>query len=258
MVPDERAPSIPVATPYFTRPPFLYRDCPVIAITFRTDPHALRHLVPEPLTPDPDDLMTLLVGRLHNNRLGAYREAILGAPCTLSGRRGNYAAALYLDRPSCIVAGREIWGWPKKDAELVLNQAHDRATATVERDGVPIIRAELDLLGPLDPSELGLEPTWFNLKLIPSVTDGAPPDVLQLTETTFANVVAREVRGGVGRLGFASTLDDPLGGLISVREVVTSAVMRLDFDLLDGVVVHDYLRSDVRVDEALEAVRVPG
>jgi acetoacetate decarboxylase len=257
MVPDPHAPSLPAAAPYFSRPPFHYRDCPVIAITLRTDPHAAGRLVPEPLTPDPAGLMVLLIGRLHNNRLGEYREAILGAPCTLGERRGNYAVALYLDRASCIVAGREIWGWPKKDAELVVTDTGDRAAATASRDGVPIIRAGVDGLDPLDPSEVRLEPTWFNLKLIPSVTDGALPDVLQLTETTFANVAAREVRGGHGRIGFASTEEDPLADLVPVREVVAGMVMRLDFDLLDGVVVHDYLRGPASVAEAFQQAAVP-
>jgi acetoacetate decarboxylase len=257
MVPDLQVPSLPTAAPYYSRPPFLYRDCPVIAITFRTHLHALRRLVPEPLVPDPDGLMLLLIGRLHNNRLGDYGEAILAAPSVLGERRGNFAVALYLDRPSCIVGGREIWGWPKKDADLVVTVTGEEATATATRDGVPIIRAEVDATDALDPSELGLEPTWFNLKLIPSVTDGAPPDVMQLTETTFANVVAREVRGGSGRLGFAATLDDPLADLVPVREVVGGVVMRLDFDLLDGVVIHDYLGGPARIAQAMEAAPLP-
>jgi len=241
MVPDPRAPSIPTIAPLYPRPPFRYRDCPALVITFRTEPHALRRLVPEPLAPNPEGLMVLVAGRLHNDRLGAYQEVILGAPCSLGERTGNYAVALYLDRASCIVAGREIWGWPKKEAICAFGESRDRASASVERNGVEIIRASVDLLGAASPADLALDPTWFNLKLIPSVTDGADPDVMQLTETTFTGVAVREAYAGPGRIGFASTVEDPLGDLVPVHEIVTSAFVRLDFDLLDGIVVHDYL-----------------
>jgi acetoacetate decarboxylase len=256
MIAHERAPSIPTAAPYYPRPPFLYRDCPVIVVTFRTAPHALRRLVPEPLAPNPDDLMVLLIGRLHNDRLGTYHEAILGVPCMLGGRSGNYAAALYLDRPSCIVGGREIWGWPKKDAILGLVESGGRASASAERGGVQIVRAEVELAQPAEPSDLRLDPTWFNLKLIPAVTDGAPPDVMHLTETTFANVGVREAYAGPARLGFADTVDDPLASLAPVLEVVAGAYVRLGFDLLDGVVVHDYLEHEVPAERPREAAGV--
>ena len=60
--------------------------------------------------------MVLVIGRLYNDRLGGYTQAILAAPCSLGERTGNYAVALYQDRTSTIVGGREIYGWPKKDA----------------------------------------------------------------------------------------------------------------------------------------------
>jgi acetoacetate decarboxylase len=246
MVPDPRDPSIPTIAPFYPRPPFRYRDCPVLVITFRTEAHSLRRLVPEPLAPNADDLMVLVIGRLYNDRLGGYTQAMLAAPCSLSERTGNYAVALYQNRPSTIVAGREIYGWPKKDAVCAFQESRHRASASIERNGVEIIRASVDLVGPASPADLALDPTWFNLKLIPSVTDGAEPDVMQLTETTFAGVGAREAYAGPGRVGFSSTVEDPLADHVPVLEIVTSVFVRLDFDLLDGIVVHDYLTGRTR------------
>ena len=235
---------LPAVAPYYPRPPFLYRDCPFLVVTFRTTANAIRRVVPQPLEPNADDLMVLLIGRQHNDRLGPYAEAILGAPCTLGERTGNYAVVLYLDETVCIVPGREVWGWPKKDANFHLHADPARASATTVRGGVEIIRTEVELARPAGPEDLALDPTWFNLKLIPSVTDGAPPDVMQLTETTLANVGVRGRRAsGPTVLGLANTIEDPLASLMPVREVVGGISLRLDFDLLDGVVVHDYLTS---------------
>src|SRR5262245_22863743 len=171
MLPDDQASSIPTVAPYYPRPPFLYRDCPFLVVTFRTTTNAIRRLVPQPLEPNADDLMVLLIGRQHNDRLGPYGEAILGAPCTLGERTGNYAVALYLDKTVCIVPGREVWGWPKKDATFHLHADPTRASAATVRGGVEIIRTDVELAREAGPEDLALDPTWFNLKLIPSVTD---------------------------------------------------------------------------------------
>jgi len=241
MLPDPRSPGLPTVAPLYSRPPFCYRDCLLLVVGFRTDPHALRRFLPEPLAASDDGRMVLITGRLHNDRVGSYGEAILAAPCSLGERTGNYAVACYLDRPSAIVAGREIWGWPKKDAVLSLAESRDRAAASVERNGTEIIRASVERAGPAGAADLAVDPTWFNLKLVPSVTDGAPPDVMQLTETTLANVIVREAEAGPARLGFASTIQDPVAQLLPMREVLGGVVLRMDFDLLDGVVVHDYV-----------------
>jgi acetoacetate decarboxylase len=254
MIPDHQAPSIPTIMPYYSRPPFRYRDCPILVVAFQTMANVLSRLVPEPLEPNPDDLMVLVIGRQQMDRLGPYHEAILGVPCTLGEQTGNYVVVVYLDQTRPIVAGREIYGWPKKDADFVLHADATRASARAVRNGVEIIRADVEIAREAAPGDLALDPTWFNLKLIPSVTDGAPPDVMQLTATTLANVSVREAGAGPARLGLADSIVDPLASLMPVRDVVGGVFLRLSFDLLDGVVVHDYLRSDVSTREAPQPV----
>ena len=77
-------------------------------------------------------------------------------------------------------------------------------------------------------------------KLIPSVKNGAPPDVLQLTSTVLQNVVVREVHKGPATLRFGMSPADPFHR-IPVEEIVGGYYYHTDFTLEDGVVVHDYL-----------------
>jgi acetoacetate decarboxylase len=114
----------------------------------------------------------------------------------------------------------------------------------VRRRGGDLVRATLTGLEDAPASELDLSPVWFNLKVIPSVVEGAPPDVAQLTATTFARLEATEVRRGSGGLRIGDGPDDPLTGLIGVREVLDGHRMTLSFDLLHGEVVHDYLDGE--------------
>jgi acetoacetate decarboxylase len=78
----------------------------------------------------------------------------------------------------------------------------------------------------------------YNLKVIPSVRKGAPPDVKQLTATTFQNVVVHRVIEGNVTVGLSPT--GPIS-LLAALEVIGGLYGELDFDLTYGEVAYDYL-----------------
>lgn len=248
--------SLPAAAPLYPSPPYAYRDSTLLVIPFRTAAGVTRRLVPEPLEPNADDLMFVAVGLMHNDKLGSTHEAFFGVPASLGDRTGSFAVFLYLEVDACITSGREIWGWPKKEARFRYEAGEDGVRATVERGGAELIRAAFEPAIPGEDAALALDPTWFNLKLIPSVEAGAPPDVMQLTATTFRDFTVHEARAGAATLRLGSTPDDPLGELIEVRETLPAAYVRFDFDLLHGEVIHDYrLAGQVADDRPLAAAR---
>ena len=236
--------SIPVSAPLYGRLPYLYRGCPQLLVPFRSTAHVVRGLVPHPLVPNPDDLMFLMIGQMNSDEFGTNREAFLAVPSSFGTLQGNYAVALYLDDDAAIASGREVWGWPKKAAEFLIDEHDGVVTATATRGGVEIISARLEAAGPAGPDDLHLDPTWFNLKLIPSIVPDAAPDVMQITSTTLENVRASDARSGPASVAFASTASDPLGDLIEVREVLGGVHFLLDCDLTLGEVVHDYLADE--------------
>jgi acetoacetate decarboxylase len=235
--------SVPLVSPlYPSPPPWLYRDCALAVIPFRTAPGVTRRLVPEPLVPDADDRVLMMIGPMHNHALGSTFEAFIAVPSRLGDRTGNYAVLLYLENDACVTSGREIWGWPKKEARLRFAESDGRVTAAAERGGAELIRVELELGERARPEDLDLDPTWFNFKLIPSAVRDAPPDVMQLTSTTFENVVVHEAQWGAPTLAFGSTAADPLADLLPVEELLGGVYLRrFQLDLLLGEVVHDYL-----------------
>jgi len=235
--------TIPLVSPHYPPPPYRYRDCPLMVVPFVAAPGVTRRLVPEPLTPNGDDLAYVAIGHLHNDRLGSTREAFVVVPSTDGTRWGNYAVLLYLENDACVTSGREIWGWPKKQAAVEFRETGDAVVAGVERRGATILSASLTDLVDTTAAELELSPVWFNLKVIPSVIEDAPPDVAQVTATTFAGLEVRDVRRGTGSLRIANGPDDALAELISPREVLPGHRMTLSFDLLHGEVVHDYLAA---------------
>lgn len=237
----ESAYTVPSVSPLYPPPPYRYRDCPLMVVPFVAAPGVTRRLVPEPLEPNADDVAYVAIGHLHNDRLGSTHEAFLVVPSSDGVRDGNYAVLLYLENDACVTSGREIWGWPKKLADISFDEGDQAVRAAVRRGGVDIVRAGLDELEDASPEELALSPVWFNQKVIPSVVEGAPPEVSQITATTFDGLEASDVRRGRASLRFDGTDDDPLAALIGVQEVLPGHRMTLSFDLLHGEVVHDYL-----------------
>ena len=243
----ERTYTIPAVSPLYPPPPYRYTDCPLMVVPFVAAPGVTRRLVPEPLEPNADDLAYVAVGHMHNDRLGSTREAFIVVPSSDGTRIGNYSVFLYLENDACVTSGREIWGWPKKMADISLDESAGSMRAVVRRGGAELIDASLMSLEDASPDELRLSPVWFNLKIIPSVAEGAPPDVCQITATTFDDLVVRDVRRGRGDLRLGGTLADALTDLIGVREVLTGHRMTLSFRLLHGEIVHDYLTGELGV-----------
>ena len=236
--------TVPAVSPLYPPPPYTYRDCPLMVVPFVAEPGVTRRLVPEPLEPNADDIAYVAIGHMHNDRLGSTREAFIVVPSSDGVRWGNYSVFLYLENDACVTSGREIWGWPKKLAEITLAEDADSMRASVRRGGTELVRASLEGLEDASPEELSLSPVWFNLKVIPSVVEGAPHEVCQITATTFEGLEVRDVRRGDASLRFDGTEEDALDALIGVGQVLDGHRMTLSFRLLHGEVVHDYLPGE--------------
>ncbi len=240
-MPIDHAYTVPAVSPLYPPPPYRYRDCPLMIVPFVAEPGVTRRLVPEPLQPNPDDVAYVAIGHMHNDRLGSTREAFIVVPSSDGTRLGNYSVFLYLENDACITSGREIWGWPKKLAEISFAENGDRVSAGVRRGGTELVRAGLEGLEDASAEDLDLSPVWFNQKIIPSVVEGAPPEVSQITATTFEGIEVSDVRRGRAKLHLDGTADDPLAGLIGIRQVLDGHRMTMSFRLLHGEIVHDYL-----------------
>jgi acetoacetate decarboxylase len=80
---------------------------------------------------------------------------------------GVYFSHHFADTDVAQSAGREIWGYPRKRAEISMNWDGDKLEATTVRDGVTLLRAVCTLE---DDGEWIDSGPNINIKLIPSVT----------------------------------------------------------------------------------------
>jgi len=234
--------SMPAAAPMYVPPPYHYPEFRMATIFFRTAPEVLGKLVPAPLQPNPERLMGVYYSQLTVQVLrseSSYKEVGIIVPVTHGQTAGVFFVALYLDTTAGVVTGREIWGFPKKDAEITFSEEGGAVSTVVSRFGFPLIKATMRLENRVKVIRETPPQALFNLKVIPSVKRGAPPDVLQLTSLPSIQH-ARELYEGPGTLEFGGSPFDPLdqipilgiaGGRFEVGD------MTLDY----GDVVVDYL-----------------
>lgn len=228
--------------PPYGAPPYRYEGSQLVSITFETSPEILRVLVPDPLTVDAGNLMSITIGlqKIVEPRPTDYYEAYISIPVSHGGIRGNYLPILYLDKAIPIVGGREIWGFSKVDAEIHFEEADGKVHARVRQDGTMLIDVVMSIGEQLPgPQNIPGQPV-FNVKLIPSVEKDAPPDVMQLTSMTPRNRTVTKLRSGEATLVLGSTASSPLGK-IPVGKITRCAYTESGFILDYGKVVHDYL-----------------
>ena len=233
--------SMPGVAPLYDAPPYIYQGNRSINILFKTAPETLQALVPAPLVPNPNSVLFIYFAQFNvvaPTRFN-YLEMGIGVPVSFSDTAGQYAVYLYLDKIGAIVPGREIYGWPKKDAEISFSEVIGGITAQVVREGVMLADVELHLLEKVDPILQQPSAPWFNLKLIPSVKKNAPPDIMQLTSTMIESEI-KEMYTGSANLTLSSSISDSLGA-IPILAVLEGRFSIDDITLGYGDVIYDYL-----------------
>lgn len=233
--------SMPRGAPLYTAPPYHTHGNRSISILFQTTPDILQELVPAPLVSNPGSLLFVYFAQFNvvAPQKFTYQEAGIGVPVSFVDTPGQYAVYLYLDHAGAIIVGREIYGWPKKDAKISFTENNKVISAQVDREGVRLIDATVHRSERIDPLPKQPNLPWFNLKLIPSVKKNAPPDVMQLTSMQIETELI-EAQTGSATLKFGSSVLDPLGNIPIVR--ILEGRYTVDDGILGyGDVIYDYL-----------------
>src|SRR6201989_293530 len=128
-----RLPSMPAAGPSHPAGPYRFVDREYMVITYETDADVIAAQLPEPLEPLEQPIVHYeWIKMPDSSGFGSYTESGMVIPCRFRGQEVNFVAQMYLDDDPPIVAGREIWGFPKKYAHPKLEVVKDTLTGTLE------------------------------------------------------------------------------------------------------------------------------
>ncbi|MFA5957989.1 acetoacetate decarboxylase [Hyphomicrobium sp.] len=237
-------PSMPLAGPSYPAGPYRFVDREYMIISYETDPEIIREQLPEPLEPvDTPIVHYEWISMPDSSGFGSYTESGLVIPCRYNGEDMNFVAQMYLDDDPPIVAGREIWGFPKKYAHPKLEVVKDTLTGTLEYAGQLVAMGtmgykHLSMAGNGVATTAILAKTAVNLKVIPGV-DGK----LQICQLVAYNLTEISIKGswmGPGRLHLIPHVNAPVADL-PVRKIVGARHFIADLTLPFGRVLHDYL-----------------
>src|SRR5271168_2756795 len=109
-----RAFAMPLTSPAFPPGPYRFVNREFLIITYRTDPDALRAIIPAPLEMTEPIVKYEFIRMPDSTGFGDYTETGQVIPVTFRGELGGYVHAMYLDDEAPIAGGRELWGFPKK------------------------------------------------------------------------------------------------------------------------------------------------
>ncbi len=110
--------SMPADAAAYQRPPFYYRNTRSIVVAFETDLDAALEALPAPLVLTEPATAILSFYEYQWTTFGPYNEAILSLLVEHKGRPMNYVMHIAVTTEPPMLAGREIWGFPKKLAQI--------------------------------------------------------------------------------------------------------------------------------------------
>lgn len=142
-----------------------------IVIDYQSDPEAVAECVPPHLTPNQEGLVTITLSNVAV-KLGPldfeFGSVSVNIPCEHEGEQGSYCLHMYMNQETPVVAGREIYGEPKKIAEIEFAQEKDALDFTITRHFCPFIQFKGKTVG--EPLPVGLnEQTMFVYKAFPAI-----------------------------------------------------------------------------------------
>lgn len=241
----QRAFAMPLTNPAFPPGPYRFVNREFFIVTYRTDPDALRAVVPEPLE-IVDPLVKFEFIRMPDSTgFGDYTESGQVIPVQLrkDGRveQGAYVHAMYLNDHPPIAGGRELWGFPKKLASPAFNYETDTVVGTLDYGAVRVATATMGFKHralPAEPILAGIAQPNFLLKIIPHV-DGSTR-ICELVRYHMVDVAFKGAWTGPASLELHPHALAPVADLPVLK--VESAVHYIaDMTLALGTVEHDYL-----------------
>lgn len=181
----------------------------MLGVMFTADDAKTRALLPEPLEQADMPGGLIFIAEYGPTNLGpGYREAALFLRCKYQGKPGSYCLSMPIDSDaSRLYNGRDIYGFPKKEAKIHFENGETIARGWVERHGIRFVEIEMTKSGTL-PDMPPTGPTYL-FKASPRIDlepgfDGAVYLAEQQTE-----VNPKSIAIGSADLRFKPSASDP-------------------------------------------------
>jgi len=233
--------AMPLTNPAFPTGPYRFINREYFIIQYRTDPDALRRVVPEPLKITDPIVNYEFIRMPDSTGFGDYTESGQVIPVSFEGQSGSFVHQMFLNDHPPIAGGRELWGFPKKLARPSLAVETDTLVGTLNYGSVRIATGTMGykhrtLDTAIEANKLAAPN--FLIKIIPHV-DGTAR-ICELVRFHCEDITVKGAWTGPAALDLCSHALAPVAEL-PVLEVLSAKHVVADLTLGLGTVVHDYL-----------------
>ena len=224
----------------------IFKDAEMITVLWETKMEVIKRLLPPPLKPAPKPIAMAFIANYSSTNQGLpYHEGALTIRCEFDGVMGNYYLAMPVTDDRAMIGGREIFGFPKKMANVHLERNGQEIYAYSERVGTKNIEIHAKLTGKFnDPEtskiikELGILPRRkkntinYNFKYFPAPNkQGFDYDPWLVRQET--SVRAKGMEMGEVEIKLNSTVHDPWGE-IEIVKVLGGLYLKTDNTMFPG------------------------
>jgi acetoacetate decarboxylase len=223
-----------------------FKNAEMITVLWETKPEIVKKLLPPPLKPVSRPIAFVFIVDYPSTNQGLpYHEGALILRCKFNEEMGNYYLAMPVTDDRAMIGGREIFGFPKKIANVHLERNDKEVYAYSERLGVKNIEIRVKLTGkfntPETPKiikELGLLPgrkkntVNYNFKYFPAPNkDGFDYNPWLVKQETAVHPKSMEM--GEVEITLNSTIHDPWAE-IEIVKVLGALYIKTDNTMFPG------------------------
>jgi len=204
-----------------------FYDAEMLTIYFETRQEVMRRLLPPPLEPTQLPIGGAFIANYPKTNFGiSYQESALFLQAKFNGEEGAYCLAMPVTDDMALILGREVFGYPKKIANIQLNRDGNEMSGWTERRGVRFLEAEAKLTGKFnDPAAQQMliekrasnpDMVIFNFKYFSSPgRDGFDYNPRLIREVVEFRPTSMEM--GEAELAFQPSVHDPWSDVEIVR-----------------------------------------
>ena len=100
-----------------------FYDAEMLTLVWETTPEAITKLLPPPLKPAQKPVVLAFVANYPSTNFSLpYKESALLVRASFEGQEGFYCLSMPVTNDMAMAGGREIWGYPKKLANIALQR----------------------------------------------------------------------------------------------------------------------------------------
>ena len=123
-----------------------------LTVDFLTEPETIERLLPPGFSPVDQPLVTAMMGHYQSNCVGDFAGGSIYLHSRFGDVEGTYALQMWMDTDHATLFGRDLYGEPKKIARAEVRRDGSRATGFIERGGVRLVEADVELRNEHAPS----------------------------------------------------------------------------------------------------------